>query len=177
MLMNLTRLRNSTWLPSIVNYYKEYKLKITWGDQDLINIYFHFHPDELYVYPCEWNYRPDHCMYMSVCTGAERSGAYVLHGNRRAMQNDKQPAFKAAYLAFKEYDFHQKMKTSLLPLFKRNLRRHPRRHVDVLDIYFQPELLNLLIMLKNDSLDSEEMVARLAVITDFLNFEKKDSMI
>ncbi|XP_061180590.1 glucoside xylosyltransferase 2-like [Saccostrea echinata] len=121
MLMNLTRLRNSTWLPSIVNYYKEYKLKITWGDQDLINIYFHFHPDELYVYPCEWNYRPDHCMYMSVCRGAERSGAYVLHGNRRAMQNDKQPAFKAAYSAFKEYDFHQKMKTFLLPPLQEKL--------------------------------------------------------
>ncbi|XP_048729454.2 glucoside xylosyltransferase 2-like [Ostrea edulis] len=115
MLMNLTRLRNSTWLPSVMKYYREYKLKITWGDQDLINIYFHFHPDELYIYPCEWNYRPDHCMYTSVCKGADRSGAYILHGNRRAMQNDKQPAFKAVYTAFKEYEFLQKMKTSLLP--------------------------------------------------------------
>lgn len=121
MLMNLTRLRNSTWLPSIRNYYKEYKLKLTWGDQDLINVYFHFHPDELYVYPCEWNYRPDHCMYMSVCKGAERGGAYVLHGSRRAMHNDKQPAFKAVYSAFNAYSFQTEMKTSLLPLLLKNL--------------------------------------------------------
>lgn len=58
--------------------------------------------DELYIYPCEWNYRPDHCMYTSVCEGANRDGAHVLHGNRRAMQNQKQPAFKAVYSAFKE---------------------------------------------------------------------------
>ena len=44
MLMNLTRLRQSSWVPALENYYKEYKLKITWGDQDLINIYFHFYP-------------------------------------------------------------------------------------------------------------------------------------
>ena len=46
MLMNLTRLRRSTWFPSILEYYKEYRLKITWGDQDLINIYFHYHPGD-----------------------------------------------------------------------------------------------------------------------------------
>lgn len=58
--------------------------------------------DELYIYPCEWNYRPDHCMYTSVCEGANKDGAHVLHGNRRTMQNQKQPAFKAVYSAFKE---------------------------------------------------------------------------
>lgn len=26
------------------NYYTEYRLKITFGDQDLINIYFHYFP-------------------------------------------------------------------------------------------------------------------------------------
>ena len=44
--MNLTRLRQSTWFSSILEYYKEYRLKITWGDQDLINIYFHYHPGD-----------------------------------------------------------------------------------------------------------------------------------
>jgi hypothetical protein len=45
--MNLTRLRKSHWLESLMEYYKEYKLRITWGDQDLINIYFHFHPGKI----------------------------------------------------------------------------------------------------------------------------------
>lgn len=49
MLMNLTRLRASSWLHSMSNYYKEYRLKITWGDQDLINIYFHYYPG-MFVY-------------------------------------------------------------------------------------------------------------------------------
>lgn len=42
--MNLTRIRASTWLTSIIKYHKKYKSKMTYGDQDLMNIYFHFHP-------------------------------------------------------------------------------------------------------------------------------------
>ncbi len=44
MLMNLTRMRAFDWTNKIVPLYREYKTKITWGDQDLINILFHFHP-------------------------------------------------------------------------------------------------------------------------------------
>jgi UDP-xylose:glucoside alpha-1,3-xylosyltransferase len=58
--------------------------------------------DQLYLFSCEMNYRPDHCMYMSICKPAEKTGAFVLHGCRRVWFNDKQPAFKAVYSAFKE---------------------------------------------------------------------------
>ncbi|XP_076444062.1 glucoside xylosyltransferase 1-like [Babylonia areolata] len=121
MLMNLTRLRQSTWLPSMLKFYKEYRLKITWGDQDLINIYFHYHPDELFKYTCDWNYRPDHCMYMSVCKPAEQHGAFVLHGSRRVMHNDKQPAFKAVYTAFKNFRLGQDVEFVLLETVRKNL--------------------------------------------------------
>ena len=51
MLMNLTRMREAKWIEHIIPYYKEYKLKITWGDQDLINIFFHYFPGLcFYVY-------------------------------------------------------------------------------------------------------------------------------
>ncbi len=60
MLMNLTRMRNFGWEKYVIPIYQEYKTKITWGDQDIINIVFHFHPDKLYVYPCNYNFRPDH---------------------------------------------------------------------------------------------------------------------
>ena len=42
--MNLTRMREVNWVDKMVEYYKEYHLRITWGDQDLVNIYFHFSP-------------------------------------------------------------------------------------------------------------------------------------
>ncbi|KAF4524932.1 hypothetical protein B566_EDAN013894 [Ephemera danica] len=103
MLMNLTRMRNFGWLEYVLPIYQEYKLKITWGDQDIINILFHFHPDKLYIYPCRYNYRPDHCMYMSVCESAEKSGVAVLHGNRGSFHSEKQPAFRAVYRAMEEY--------------------------------------------------------------------------
>lgn len=44
MLMNLTRMRQFKWEEFILELHKEYRLKITWGDQDLINILFYYHP-------------------------------------------------------------------------------------------------------------------------------------
>jgi len=59
-------------------------------------------PDKLYVYPCRYNYRPDHCMYMSVCKSAESQGVAVLHGSRGSFHAEKQPAFRAIYRAVEE---------------------------------------------------------------------------
>ena len=44
MLMNLTRMRDVNWVDKMEKYYEEYKMRITWGDQDLVNVFFHFHP-------------------------------------------------------------------------------------------------------------------------------------
>lgn len=126
MLMNLTRLRQSSWLQAMENYYEEYKLKITWGDQDLINIYFHFYPHQLYIFSCEWNYRPDHCMYMSICEPVEHTGVYVLHGCRRVWHEDKQPAFKAIYTAYKTHDLGSSIEYDLLESLHKHLSEAPK---------------------------------------------------
>ena len=49
MLMNLTRLRKFGWEEYVLPIYKHYKLSITWGDQDIINIIFHYHPGKYCV--------------------------------------------------------------------------------------------------------------------------------
>ena len=53
--------------------------------------------EKLYQYTCDWNYRPDHCMYMSNCKSAEQHGVSMLHGCRRAFHVDKWPVFRAVY--------------------------------------------------------------------------------
>lgn len=120
MLMNLTRMRQFGWEKYVVPIYQEYKSKIVWGDQDIINIVFHFYAEKLYVYPCHYNYRPDHCMYMSVCKAAEDEGIKVLHGNRGSFHNKKQPAFKAIYSTIQQYSFGDHLQT-LLDNMKRSL--------------------------------------------------------
>ena len=52
MLMNLTRMRSCAWTEQMVSYFEQYRYQITWGDQDLINIFFHFFPGELSVKGC-----------------------------------------------------------------------------------------------------------------------------
>ena len=42
--MNLTRMREVDWVNKMIDYYEIYKYNITWGDQCLINIFFHFYP-------------------------------------------------------------------------------------------------------------------------------------
>ncbi|RZF32027.1 hypothetical protein LSTR_LSTR007105 [Laodelphax striatellus] len=103
MLMHLAKMRSFGWSSYLQPIYNEFKLKLTWGDQDIINILFHFHPERLLVYSCAHNYRPDHCMYSSMCKEADRDGVVVVHGSRSSFHGEKQPAFKAIYKAMEEY--------------------------------------------------------------------------
>lgn len=48
--MNLTRMRQFGWEQYLLPIYKQFKLKITWGDQDIINIIFHYHPGKKHVH-------------------------------------------------------------------------------------------------------------------------------
>lgn len=58
--------------------------------------------ESLLEFPCQWNYRPDHCIYGSNCASAEEDGIYILHGNRGVYHDYKQPTFRAVYEAIKK---------------------------------------------------------------------------
>ncbi|XP_029350637.1 glucoside xylosyltransferase 1-like isoform X3 [Echeneis naucrates] len=115
MLMNMTRMRNTffkndmtsvglRWEELLMPLLQKYKLNITWGDQDLLNIIFHHNPETFLQFPCQWNYRPDHCIYGSNCVSAEEDGIYILHGNRGVYHDHKQPAFRAVYEAIQKWN-------------------------------------------------------------------------
>uniref|UniRef100_A0A3B4XVI7 Glucoside xylosyltransferase 1 n=1 Tax=Seriola lalandi dorsalis TaxID=1841481 RepID=A0A3B4XVI7_SERLL len=125
MLMNMTKMRNTffkndmtsvglRWEELLMPLLQKYKLNITWGDQDLLNIIFHHNPEMLLEFPCQWNYRPDHCIYGSNCASAEEDGVYIMHGNRGVYHDHKQPAFRAVYEAIRKYSFGADPVTSLL---------------------------------------------------------------
>ncbi|XP_053675771.1 glucoside xylosyltransferase 1 isoform X2 [Anopheles nili] len=103
MLMNLTRMREFHWEEHILPIYREYRLQLVWGDQDILNVLFHYNPDRLFVFPCYWNYRADHCMYMSVCEAPD--GVKIIHGNRGYFHSQAQPIFNLIYTAIEEYTF------------------------------------------------------------------------
>ncbi|XP_056133657.1 glucoside xylosyltransferase 1 [Lampris incognitus] len=125
MLMNMTRIRNTyfkndmtsvglRWEELLMPLLQKYKLNITWGDQDLLNIIFHHNPECLLEFPCQWNYRPDHCIYGSNCASAEENGIYILHGNRGVYHDQKQPAFRAVYNSIRNFTFGDDPVSSLL---------------------------------------------------------------
>uniref|UniRef100_A0A8D0H126 Glucoside xylosyltransferase 1 n=1 Tax=Sphenodon punctatus TaxID=8508 RepID=A0A8D0H126_SPHPU len=134
MLMNMTRIRRKyfkndmttarlRWGEILMPLLKKYKLNITWGDQDLLNIIFFHNPECLFVFPCQWNYRPDHCIYGSNCQEAEEEGIFILHGNRGVYHDDKQPAFRSVYKAIKNYLFGDDLGHSLLQPLELELQK------------------------------------------------------
>ncbi|XP_011884818.1 PREDICTED: glucoside xylosyltransferase 1 isoform X3 [Cercocebus atys] len=134
MLMNMTRMRRKyfkndmttvrlQWGDILMPLLKKYKLNITWGDQDLLNIVFFHNPESLFVFPCQWNYRPDHCIYGSNCQEAEEEGIFILHGNRGVYHDDKQPAFRAVYEALRNCSFEDDNIRSLLKPLELELQK------------------------------------------------------
>jgi UDP-xylose:glucoside alpha-1,3-xylosyltransferase len=47
--MNLTRMRQVNMITKIINIFDEYHMNITWGDQCLLNIYFHYYPGKRFI--------------------------------------------------------------------------------------------------------------------------------
>ncbi|KHJ42891.1 glycosyltransferase, family 8 [Trichuris suis] len=119
MLMNLTRMRAFSWSSHMYPLLEKYKYNITWGDQDLINILFSENEDGVLLFTCDWNYRPDHCMYTQLCKSADEKGISILHGSRSYFKLDKQPIFKLTYEIIKNSSLEGDHMTNVwLPLHK-----------------------------------------------------------
>ncbi|KAK3095384.1 hypothetical protein FSP39_014071 [Pinctada imbricata] len=127
MVMNLTRLRAIDFPSIIVNLYKEWHSKIKWGEQDVINIWLHYHPEKLYFISCEWNYRNAHCRHGNVCKRAAKNGISILHGNgQQFIIPEKSPEFVAINNAFLKYLSSENPKTDIAEAVKRNLENVKR---------------------------------------------------
>lgn len=100
-LMNLSRMREIEWERQVVMIYEQYSPNLCYYDQDIINIYFHFHPDEVFALQCEYNYRSDQCEQgIDICPTAIE-GVKIIHGSRRAFEN-LDSIFGQIYSAFQE---------------------------------------------------------------------------
>lgn len=121
MLMNLTRMRAFNWDSRLEPILLKYERNISWGDQDVINIIFHDHQDKLLIFPCHWNFRPDHCWYGPTCPKATPA---VVHGNRNAFADaKKEPAFRAIYDAIQQFELGSSLVRGFVMPLKRDLQR------------------------------------------------------
>ncbi|KPM05585.1 glycosyltransferase-like protein [Sarcoptes scabiei] len=107
MLMNLTKMRQFDWIKRTEEIYQNFRNKIVWGDQDIINIIFSENQDRIHLFGCNWNYRPDHCVYGLTCRRAVTEGIKILHGNRDSFVGSKQPAFKFIFEPLRDKTHHQ----------------------------------------------------------------------
>uniref|UniRef100_A0A8B9KF63 Glucoside xylosyltransferase 1 n=1 Tax=Astyanax mexicanus TaxID=7994 RepID=A0A8B9KF63_ASTMX len=162
MLMNMTRIRAKhfrndmtpvrlRWEDLLMPLLQKYKLNITWGDQDLLNIIFYHNPESLFVFPCHWNYRPDHCIYGSNCAAAEQHGVYILHGNRGVYHDEKQPAFRAVYDAIHKYPFGEDPVNYFLQPLEEKLKTTTHTYCGRSSHIFTKKLRESIAYLKKDN--------------------------
>jgi hypothetical protein len=76
--------------------------------QDILNIYFHYFPDELSLLPCDWNWRPFQCREGSSCTGPRMTeGVSALHGNALSFTaTGPEPLFQTVFHLFQTIQLH-----------------------------------------------------------------------
>ncbi|KAK6973796.1 glucoside xylosyltransferase 1 [Biomphalaria glabrata] len=163
MLMNLTRMRKTSWLSDMQTFYNKYKMMIPWGDQDLINIYFAAHPDEVYLLSCPWNYRNDHCKYMSNCKAAEQEGVFVLHGSRRMFYQNKEPVFAAVFETLKNNELGNTVDRELVTKLERKLSEAKPSNCGKVSYIFLTQLKKMLHKSEDlpnlaDEVDNEHLV-------------------
>ena len=87
LLLNLKQLRAHPWNEILTDYLHHENYTLQYYDQDLLNIYFHFHPDELLVLSCDWNFRTDHCFF----TNQHCSTISIMHGSRGTFHTPTTP--------------------------------------------------------------------------------------
>ncbi|CAG7820729.1 unnamed protein product [Allacma fusca] len=122
--MNLTRMRQMDFSNEMRLIFEGYKKLLKFHDQDLLNIYFHFHPQWLYVLPCEFNYGLHfcHCFPDKVgscsCRNAESSGIAVLHGSSGQFHSKDNQLFRQIYDTFTKLNVSKQQPSDVLTLLK-----------------------------------------------------------
>ena len=94
-LVDLERMRASGFTTAILQYLDKYGRSARLGDQDLLNAYFHDHPEQLLQLGCEYNQRTD-------CQPVDRARLPLfVHCNRSAHKTV--PWFRDLYLYLAHY--------------------------------------------------------------------------
>lgn len=77
-------------------------------DQDILNIYFHFHPRQMYVGSCEWHYHRGHCAdgNRALCKSDKIK---LIHGNGFIFHSTKLEISEPIFAYF--YEAIQKVST------------------------------------------------------------------
>ncbi|CAN7948242.1 unnamed protein product, partial [Ixodes hexagonus] len=93
--MNLTRMRAFGWESLLDPMYQKYGRPF--GDQALVNIVLHFHPEKLMMLSCKWNFRRLNSFTESTCGGDTPA---LVHGSGHSFtMPEKVPALRAVFLS------------------------------------------------------------------------------
>ena len=80
MVLNLKEMRRLRVENHLMDIHHEFNGTFIVGDQDMLNIYLNRTPEQVFVLPCEYNYRTDHCQGLTSCSAI--NGVKIMHASR-----------------------------------------------------------------------------------------------
>ncbi|XP_037515815.1 glucoside xylosyltransferase 1-like [Rhipicephalus sanguineus] len=119
-MMNLTRMRAFHLENRLMRLHKEFKGRIPWVDQDLLNIVFARYPLGLFTFTCRWNYRGDHCRGDAICADGPIA---VVHASRKMLLSNPMPAFVTLHRAMRDFKLGQKLVDDFILPLNKSLQR------------------------------------------------------
>jgi UDP-xylose:glucoside alpha-1,3-xylosyltransferase len=124
LLMNLAQMRHMDFSNEMRMIYDGFKDRIRYVDQDILNIYFHYHPQFLYLLPCEFNFGYPYCYNSDACRckNAEKFGISLLHGFSNMFAPKMSHYFGRIYNAFSKHNASKRKLGDLLTQLKRTHR-------------------------------------------------------
>ncbi|XP_037500168.2 glucoside xylosyltransferase 1 [Rhipicephalus sanguineus] len=114
LMMNLTRMRAFDLEGRVMRLQEEFKGRIPYADQDLLNIVFARYPQGIFTFTCRWNFRGEHCNGGALCTDGPIA---AVHASRRMLLDNPEPAFITLHRAMLNFKLGQKLVDDfILPL-------------------------------------------------------------
>nr|XP_037275722.1 glucoside xylosyltransferase 1-like [Rhipicephalus microplus] len=119
MMMNLTRLRAFDLEDHITRQLEEFEERISFEDQDLLNILFAQYPQGLFTFSCRWNYRREHCLGGALCADGPIA---AIHASRKVVHHKIEPAFVALHTVMANFKLGQNLVDDFIAPLRTSLR-------------------------------------------------------
>ncbi|KAL3195621.1 hypothetical protein MRX96_001757 [Rhipicephalus microplus] len=119
MIMNLTRLRAFDLEDHITRQLEEFQDRISFGDQDLLNVLFAQYPQGLFTFSCRWNYRREHCLGDALCADGPIA---AIHASRKVGHHKIEPAFVALHTVMTNFKLGQNLVDDFIAPLRTSLR-------------------------------------------------------
>jgi len=128
MLMDIQKARRPerNWLQRVLEIIDNYKEKLRFGDQDVLNILFASSPENIFDLPCHWNLLKNDCETKDAgkCRLEQINEVSLVHGGGSIFIKPVPSKLKLVYETFINFDMSTQLPLALPKELKKNIEKN-----------------------------------------------------